>query len=191
MHVLAVGSAANVFSLQTEQCACPFALLARPGMHGRHDAEVLSGWWKPRGHSVHCPAFWISENCPAAQSTHVLSALFSRLPALHAEHDALPLPAVRPAWQFSQLMASGALAGVAAQTVVYPLDVLRRRVQLDRAGLGALGTLRAVVAREGWRALFAGIVPTYLKTVPAVATTATVCVSLVSHFKQANAASTA
>ena len=87
------------------------------------------------------------------------------------------------------LMASGALAGVAAQTVVYPLDVLRRRVQLDRAGLGALGTLRAVVAREGWRALFAGIVPTYLKTVPAVATTATVCVSLVSHFKQANAAS--
>ena len=87
------------------------------------------------------------------------------------------------------LMASGALAGVAAQSVVYPLDVLRRRVQVD--GGGAIATLRAIVARDGAKALFAGIVPTYLKTVPAVATTATVCVSLVSHFKQANAASTA
>ena len=55
----------------------------------------------------------------------------------------------------------------------------------------------AVVADRTWlsvarglgvRSLFAGIVPTYAKTVPAVATVSCVCVSMNTWFKQANAA---
>ena len=68
-------------------------------MQGRHDAELLSGWWNPRGHAVHVSALWISENWPAEHATQELSVLFRRLPALHCEQDALPLPAVRPAVQ--------------------------------------------------------------------------------------------
>ena len=41
-------------------------------MHGRHDAELLSGWWKPFGHAVHWAAFWVSENRPDAHSVHVV-----------------------------------------------------------------------------------------------------------------------
>ena len=83
-----------------------------PGTHGRHEAELLSGWWKPIGHAVHVSAFWFWENRPAAHTTHVLSASFRRFPALHSEQDALPLPAVRPVAQLSQVSASGSAAKV-------------------------------------------------------------------------------
>ena len=43
--------------LQTWQSRWPSRGLARPGMHGRQDAEVLSGWRKPAGQSVHAGAF--------------------------------------------------------------------------------------------------------------------------------------
>ena len=89
--------------------ATPVVLLNRPTGQTRHDAAPSSdGWWKPRGHRVHRAAFWISENCPATQSTQVSSAPFRRFPALHAEQDALPLPAVRPVLQCVQVLASGA-----------------------------------------------------------------------------------
>ena len=81
-------------------------------MHGRHDAEVLSGWWKPLGHAAHVSAFWVSENRPAAHTTHVSSVLLRYLPALHSEQDALPLPAVRPVAQLSQFLASDLAAKV-------------------------------------------------------------------------------
>ena len=59
------------------------------------------------GHAVHWAAFWVSENRPDAQTAHVWSALFRRLPALHEEHYTLPLPAVRKAVQASQPCATG------------------------------------------------------------------------------------
>ena len=75
----------------------------------------------------------------------------------------------------------GALAGLCAQCVVYPLDVVRRRIQLDKiptnnqspAGAGVrLYTwlaLRSVAKADGFRGLYAGIVPTMMKVAPAVA----------------------
>ena len=72
------------------------------------------------------------------------------------------------------LLCGGATAGALAQTVVYPLDLLRRRMQV--AGLTNVEGSKNIVADSTWlalkrivkdgggpRSLFAGIVPTYLK----------------------------
>jgi solute carrier family 25 phosphate transporter 23/24/25/41 len=81
----------------------------------------------------------------------------------------------------STFFMTGALAGLCAQSVVYPLDVIRRRIQMDtvtiapvQPGSGAgvrLYTwlaMKSVVEKEGMRSLFAGILPTMLKVAPAV-----------------------
>ena len=76
------------------------------------------------------------------------------------------------------LLCGGATAGGLAQTVVYPLDLLRRRMQV--AGMEGEASrsvvadstwlaLRRVVKDGGGRGLFAGIVPTYMKVMPATA----------------------
>ena len=66
----ALGSGAKVSFLHRVHFRCPVRLLAVPGMHGRHDAELLSGWWKPFGHAAHVSAFWSSEKLPAAHVAH-------------------------------------------------------------------------------------------------------------------------
>ncbi|KAL1511426.1 hypothetical protein AB1Y20_006225 [Prymnesium parvum] len=70
--------------------------------------------------------------------------------------------------------ACGVVAGVSAQTCVYPLDVLRRRMQTashaDESSRTLRGALRGLLQAGGPRALFAGIVPTWLRVAPAAAT---------------------
>jgi solute carrier family 25 phosphate transporter 23/24/25/41 len=71
--------------------------------------------------------------------------------------------------------ACGVASGLTAQTIVYPLDVLRRRIQVEGvesswARLYTLPALRRVVQTDGFRGLFAGLIPTYMKVAPAVAT---------------------
>jgi solute carrier family 25 (mitochondrial phosphate transporter), member 23/24/25/41 len=70
--------------------------------------------------------------------------------------------------------ACGVVSGLAAQTIVYPLDVLRRRIQVEGvqstwARLYTLPALQRVVKKEGFAGLFAGLLPTYAKVAPAVA----------------------
>lgn len=72
--------------------------------------------------------------------------------------------------------ACGLTAGLLAQTAVYPLEVIRRRVQTSsleetgRAGTGfMLRSLRTLRAQGGAHALFAGLSTTYLKVMPNVA----------------------
>lgn len=67
-------------------------------------------------------------------------------------------------------LACGAVAGILGQTVTYPLDVVRRQMQVqsENALVGARykGTLDALVtiARgQGWRQLFAGLGINYMK----------------------------
>ena len=70
----------------------------------------------------------------------------------------------------------GALAGVCAQTLVYPLDVARKRMQAAQVPGGPpppsslVGALRATARDGGLRAWWAGILPAYLRVAPAIGT---------------------
>lgn len=71
-----------------------------------------------------------------------------------------------------QRVGSGLLAGLLAQTCVYPLDVVRRRMQTSATALytSPLHALRTIAAEEGIRnGLFRGLSLNYLKTMPNVA----------------------
>ncbi|OZJ04525.1 hypothetical protein BZG36_03986 [Bifiguratus adelaidae] len=71
-------------------------------------------------------------------------------------------------------LACGALAGSIAQTVTYPLDVLRRRMQVT--GMSSMaykykGTWDAaatMIRKEGVLGLYKGMIPNYLKVAPAI-----------------------
>ncbi|KAL0347738.1 UNVERIFIED_CONTAM: Mitochondrial adenine nucleotide transporter ADNT1, partial [Sesamum calycinum] len=84
-------------------------------------------------------------------------------------------------------LACGAAAGTVGQTVAYPLDVIRRRMQMVGwsnassivAGdgrtkgpleyTGMIDAFRKTVRHEGFRALYKGLVPNSVKVVPSIA----------------------
>ncbi|KAL3839477.1 hypothetical protein ACJIZ3_024068 [Penstemon smallii] len=72
-------------------------------------------------------------------------------------------------------LACGSLSGIASSTATFPLDLLRRRKQLEGAGgrarvynTGLFGTIGQIVRSEGFRGLYRGILPEYYKVVPGV-----------------------
>ncbi|XP_014493159.1 mitochondrial substrate carrier family protein B [Vigna radiata var. radiata] len=72
-------------------------------------------------------------------------------------------------------LACGSLSGVASSTATFPLDLVRRRMQLEGAGGRArvyntslFGTFKHIVQNEGLRGLYSGILPEYYKVVPSV-----------------------
>lgn len=72
-------------------------------------------------------------------------------------------------------LACGSISGVASSTVTFPLDLVRRRMQLEGAGgrarvykSGLFGTFRHIVRAEGLRGLYRGILPEYYKVVPSI-----------------------
>lgn len=71
----------------------------------------------------------------------------------------------------SARVVSGAVAGATAQTFVYPLDVVRRRMQTGvKQYSGAFAALRTIALEEGIsRGLYRGLTLNYLKTLPNVA----------------------
>ena len=59
--------------------------------------------------------------------------------------------------------------------VTFPLDLVRRRMQLEGAGgrarvynTGLFGTLGYIIRTEGLRGLYRGILPEYYKVVPSL-----------------------
>ena len=73
-----------------------------------------------------------------------------------------------------QRVGAGALAGLLAQTAVYPLDVVRRRSQTHRGATplytSPVHALRTIAAEEGIaRGLYRGLTINWLKTAPNVA----------------------
>ncbi|KAJ7547481.1 hypothetical protein O6H91_08G088000 [Diphasiastrum complanatum] len=70
----------------------------------------------------------------------------------------------------------GSVAGILSSTATFPIDLVRRRMQLEgiagRACIyksGLIGTFAHIVHTEGLRGLYRGIVPEYLKVIPSVA----------------------
>jgi len=74
-------------------------------------------------------------------------------------------------------LSCGALAGLFGQTLTYPLDVVRRQMQVGMPSNSVQGVkmkntlegLTSIVATQGWRQLFAGLSINYIKIVPSVA----------------------
>ncbi|CAN4102413.1 unnamed protein product [Withania somnifera] len=72
-------------------------------------------------------------------------------------------------------LACGSLSGVASSTVTFPLDLVRRRMQLEGAGgrarvykTGLFGTFSHIIQTEGLRGLYRGILSEYYKVVPSI-----------------------
>ncbi|XP_027073070.1 mitochondrial substrate carrier family protein B-like [Coffea eugenioides] len=72
-------------------------------------------------------------------------------------------------------LACGSLSGIASSTATFPLDLVRRRMQLEGVGgrarvynTGLLGTFGHIIRTEGLRGLYRGIMPEYYKVVPSV-----------------------
>lgn len=76
--------------------------------------------------------------------------------------------------------AFGGFSGGLGASLVWPLNLLRTRLQTDRTSLhprqydGIVDVARQTMAAEGWKGLFKGITPNLLKVVPSVAITYTV-----------------
>ncbi|KAG8644994.1 hypothetical protein MANES_10G022000v8 [Manihot esculenta] len=72
-------------------------------------------------------------------------------------------------------LACGSLSGIASSTATFPLDLVRRRKQLEGAGgrarvytTGLIGTFKHIIRTEGFWGLYRGIMPEYYKVVPGV-----------------------
>ncbi|XP_062216098.1 uncharacterized protein LOC133916440 [Phragmites australis] len=72
-------------------------------------------------------------------------------------------------------LACGSLSGIASSTFTFPLDLVRRRMQLEGAAgrarvyqTGLYGTFGHIVRTEGFRGMYRGILPEYCKVVPGV-----------------------
>lgn len=70
----------------------------------------------------------------------------------------------------------GSIAGLLGQTFTYPLDVVRRQMQVQRLSSsnsgdlkGTMESLVTILQIQGWRQLFSGLSINYLKVVPSVA----------------------
>ncbi|KAJ7545466.1 hypothetical protein O6H91_09G121300 [Diphasiastrum complanatum] len=79
---------------------------------------------------------------------------------------------------YSNIAASlfcGSLAGICSSTATFPLDLVRRRMQLEGAAgrarvykTGLVGTVSHIIQTEGWFGLYRGILPEYFKVMPSV-----------------------
>lgn len=64
----------------------------------------------------------------------------------------------------------GAIAGACAETVTYPLEVVRRQLQLQQSARLGLGTVFVkVIEKGGVAAFYAGLFPSTLQVLPSAA----------------------
>jgi solute carrier family 25 protein 16 len=68
---------------------------------------------------------------------------------------------------------AGTIAGLMAQTVSYPIDLARRRIQIDgfayeRNYGNFLQTIKAIYKTEGFKGLFTGMSINYIRVVPSI-----------------------
>ncbi|KAL8807291.1 MAG: hypothetical protein Q9182_000796 [Xanthomendoza sp. 2 TL-2023] len=83
-------------------------------------------------------------------------------------------PSAPPILKYWAELIAGGFAGLVSQTASYPLEVVRRRMQVggavgDRHRLGMAETARTVWRERGWRGFFVGLGIGYFKVVPMAA----------------------
>lgn len=74
------------------------------------------------------------------------------------------------------LLTCGGVAGAVSQTIAFPLELIRRRLQVQGfqgldygyGGLGVLGAMRHTVRKEGAKGLYRGLLLNYIKAVPSI-----------------------
>ncbi|KAK9077712.1 hypothetical protein SSX86_006049 [Deinandra increscens subsp. villosa] len=71
-------------------------------------------------------------------------------------------------------LSCGALSGLLGQTVTYPLDVVKKQMQVNNlqappGGANTWNTITTIVSEQGWRQLFAGLGINYMKIIPSMA----------------------
>ncbi|PYH91454.1 mitochondrial carrier protein [Aspergillus ellipticus CBS 707.79] len=112
--------------------------------------------------------------------THDTVGDWLRLPGV-AEYTTIPEPEAakrglrRPQLTAAAELFSGAVAGLVSQTFSYPLEVMRRRMQVggvvgDGRRLGLVETGRKIVLERGFRGFFVGLTIGYIKILPMSAT---------------------
>lgn len=85
-------------------------------------------------------------------------------------------------------LSSGAVAAIASSTITFPMDMVRRRLQVEgmsdrnASSFSAIGILKRVYTSQGIRGLYKGIAPEYLKAIPAVTITFGVYESMKNFF---------
>lgn len=96
-----------------------------------------------------------------------------------AEHTTLPLPANSPPGKPAPLrswaeLSSGGIAGLISQTSAYPLEVIRRRMQVggavgDGHRLHVMETVKMIFKEKGVKGFWVGLTIGYVKIVPMAA----------------------
>jgi len=87
---------------------------------------------------------------------------------LHKEDERHPIPSHAHAWAASAL--AGGLSGALTWMIIYPLDVIKSRIQTGplerelRRGMWTVG--RDIVEEKGWRGLFRGLGITLVRAFP-------------------------
>lgn len=105
---------------------------------------------------------------------HPLLAPYTTLP--HTSREESVTTSHKPAQlRYWAELSTGGMAGFVSQTVSYPLEVIRRRMQVggvvgDGHRLSIAEVTRRIYMERGWRGFFVGLTIGYVKVVPMVAT---------------------
>ncbi|XP_047352676.1 mitochondrial ornithine transporter 1 isoform X3 [Vespa velutina] len=71
-------------------------------------------------------------------------------------------------WQ--KTMVAGAVGGTVLWLVIFPADVVKSRIQVQNLKTPALVVMKDIIKQEGIGALYNGLKPTLIRTIPATAT---------------------
>lgn len=70
---------------------------------------------------------------------------------------------------FLRTMIAGAVGGIVLWTVIFPTDVIKSRVQISNKSQKFLTVGYEIIQKEGVLALYNGLKPTLVRTIPATA----------------------
>lgn len=69
-----------------------------------------------------------------------------------------------------QTMLAGAVGGLVFWTLTYPVDVAKSRIQVNNQSENFIVVGIQIMKKEGFKALYHGLTPTLVRTIPATAT---------------------